>query len=128
MTTLEARDRLAIMVQAKANPTLCPPELDYCLARARLCDDHGNVPTDPAWCPTWNWNIAACEGWRLKQGKAANYHAVTIDGRTFSADQVFRQCRQMAEDYRRRIVGSAILSDADWWDGGLPLVCNCDAL
>ena len=126
MTALEARDRLAILAQAKANPTLCPSELDYCLLRARVCDPHGVPPSDPTWCPSWNINYAAREAWLLKAGKAANYHAVTIDGRTFAADQVFKQCRQMSEDFRRRIVGT-VLYQTDLWDGGLPLVCNCDA-
>ena len=78
MTALEARDRLAVMVQAKANPTLCPPELDYCLSRARVCDPHGNAPDSPEWCASWNFNVAAREAWELKAGKAAIRARVTL--------------------------------------------------
>jgi hypothetical protein len=127
MTALEARDQLAMLAQAKANPTLCPPELDYCLARARVCDPHGNAPTSPDWCGTWNFNLAAREAWELKANKCANYHDVTIDGRTFAAEQVFKHCQAQADRYRKRLAGT-IQYDADWWDGGLPLVCNCDAI
>jgi hypothetical protein len=128
MTTLEARDLLATMVQAKANPTLCPPELDYCLSRARVCDDHGAAPADPDWCGTWDFNRAAREAWELKAGKAANYHDVTIDGRTFAANQVFKDCQAQADRYRRRIAGT-IQCDADLSNSGsLPLTCTCEAI
>lgn len=126
MTTLEARDLLAVMVQAKANPTLCPPELDYCLSRARICDIHGAPPADPDWCGAWNFNQAAREAWELKAGKAANYHDVTIDGRTFAASQVQKQCRQMAEDYRRRLAGTIQYYPAPNDLGVLPLTCTCN--
>jgi hypothetical protein len=128
MTALEARDLLAVMTAAKSNPTLCPPELDYCLSRARVSDPHGNPPNSPDWCGTWNLNLAAREGWELKAGKAANYHDVTIDHRLFAANQVFKDCQAQADRYRNRLAGT-IQYDADLWDdGGLPLVCNCDAI
>jgi hypothetical protein len=127
MTTLEARDRLAMIVQAKANPTLDPLELDYCLTLARVCDPHGNPPADPEWCGAWNFNLAAREAWELKAGKAANYHDVTIDGRTFAAGQVKKHCEEQAERYRRRLAGT-IPSHAELSDSGnLPLTCNCEA-
>jgi|SoimicMinimDraft_4_1059732.scaffolds.fasta_scaffold255675_1 hypothetical protein len=127
MTALEARDRLAILAQAKSNPTLCPPELDFCLSRARVCDVHGNAPDSADWCGAWDIIIAAREAWELKAGKAANYHDVTIDGRTFAANQVFKDCQAQADRYRRRIAGTISCQTTYSHGDGLPLVCNCDA-
>jgi hypothetical protein len=128
MTNLEARDRLAILVQAKANPTLCPPELDFCLERARVCDAGGLVPADPAWAGAWDFNVAAREGWELKAGKAANYHDIAVDNRAFSANQVFKDCQAQADRYRRRIAGTISCRATSDNSGTLPLTCTCEAI
>lgn len=127
MTTLEARDLLAGMVAAGSNPTLCPPELDYCLSRARICDAGGLPPADPAWAGAWDFNVAAREAWELKAGKAANYHDVTIDGRTFAANQVFKDCQAQADRYRRRLAGTVQFAAPANDMGVLPLTCTCEA-
>lgn len=116
-----------MIVDAKSVPALDPLELDYCLGRARVADPHGNAPTSLDYCSTWNFDLAAREAWELKANKAANYHDVTIDGRTFAAGQVMKHCQEQADRYRRRLATSAMLYGANSWDSGLPLVCDCDA-
>ena len=121
---LDARQKLSFLARASDDPTLCPPELDYCLELSRISDDHLNAPISTNWCGAWNLNRAAYEAWLLKAGKCASFHDITIDGRTFSASQVYKQCNDMADRFRRRLAGTIDLGYSN--DAvGLPLTCTC---
>lgn len=46
---------------------------------------------------------ATADAWDLKTNKASDHHAVSINGRNFSADQVKAHCEERAKFYRRRL-------------------------
>lgn len=59
------------------------------------------------WAPTWDLEAAAAKGWELKAGKAAEDFPFTTDAQTFERHKVMDHCERMAQNYRRRTVGSA---------------------
>ena len=59
-----------------------------------------------AWRPTWNLNRAAVRGWELKAGKATSRYNFATDDQRFERAQVAASCREQADMYRRRLLGS----------------------
>ena len=58
------------------------------------------------WSPTWDLRSAAFEGWMRKAGKAAGRFNFQTDGQSFERGMTHAQCIAMADQYRRRGVGS----------------------
>ncbi|MEO6467497.1 MAG: hypothetical protein ABIP21_00245 [Acidimicrobiia bacterium] len=53
------------------------------------------------WAPTWDFDVAAYEGWRLKSGKLVGAFDFGEDMQTFTRSQMFAHCRAMADSFRR---------------------------
>jgi hypothetical protein len=106
MTQQEALDLLKAETAAGFDPKLSDTELESILLRARLADTDGRAPSDEDWEPTYDLNRAAAHGWRLKAGKCANHHGVTMKGRIFAAQQVYEHCLQQEREYKKRIGGT----------------------
>jgi hypothetical protein len=60
----------------------------------------------------WDLNSAAAEGWRLKAGKAANRFDFGSDVNSFSRDQVYKHCIEMAKHYGSNVVSLDTLGAA----------------
>lgn len=106
MTESEARALLKLMTSASTEPKLTDDEINLILSTAKLSDTEGRAPSDAEWEPTWDLNRAAARGWDIKAGRASDHHAVTINGRVFSAQQVYEHCEEQARKYRKRIAGT----------------------
>lgn len=107
MTAEEARERLARMTEAAERPELVDPdELDELLATHARNDSEDRAPTDEDWEPTYNFNAAAADGWRRKQGRAAGTSSSdSLDDPSYSPDDwLFLHCQRMAEHYAARDV------------------------
>ena len=112
MTPEQAAERLARMTAASTAPELTDDDLAALLADAAREDARGNGPTVDGWEPTYDFNWAAAEGWRMKAGAAAALYAVTADGAGFQRNQVFEHCERMAAHYAARVTSDA-LADRD---------------
>jgi len=106
MTVSEARDELEAMLAWEAVPALTTTEVTLCLNRSRVIDADGLAPSDADWTPTYDLNIGAAHGWRLKAGKAAGLHDYRTAGLGVSKSQIRKACLAMADEYRRKIAAS----------------------
>jgi hypothetical protein len=95
-------DRLAELIANDQQPTLSPEALEQILERHRMVDKDGYAPNDVDWIPTYDFNRAAAEGWRLKAGRVAADFNITIEGRQLSRSDLVKQFLQMAKEYARR--------------------------
>ena len=106
LTVKQQRARLARMVSADTNPVLENDDLDLLLAMHATVDSAGLLPSDVNWTPTYHMMKAAYEGWLWKAGRVADLSSVRTGDMTFEDGMIFEHCTNMAERYRRRIVGS----------------------
>lgn len=104
MDEVEARDQIRILVSASSDPVLEEVELDMLVETAKRADADGLPPDDDNWDPTWDLNSAAWQGWTLKAGKAAGRFTFSTDQQRFERGAVISHCRQMAMEYRRRLI------------------------
>lgn len=99
MNQVEARARLALLVDASTEPVLDAPDLDDLLRRASIDDEVGNHPDSDAWTPRYNLNLAASLGWKLKQGRLSNAYLFMSGGKMLSRNQMFDHCERMSRRY-----------------------------
>ena len=99
-------ENLRILTQADVEPGLTEQELNFLIEKFAVEDAEGRSPQNPEWQPTCDLNAAAAEGWRLKAGKLAHQHDVTIDSQNFSASQKHTACMAIAEMYRKKTKAS----------------------
>lgn len=115
LTEAEARARLQRMVSADCEPTLSDVEVDDLLVLAKRTDQYGVEPRYAAsWTPTWELNAVAAEGWRTKMGKAASATDFSMDGVSYTRDQLLAHCERMVAQYEGRISrrdGGPIVTD-----------------
>lgn len=106
MTENEARIELEYMLDYNTAPVLSVEEVELCLTRSKVVDVDGLAPTDDDWTPTWDLNIGAAHGWRLKAAKVAGLHDYSTSGLNVSKSQIRQGCLEMAKEYRRKIAVS----------------------
>lgn len=61
------------------------------------------------WVRTWDLNRGAAEGWRWKAAALAGKFDFSADGASYNRSQAVKQCQDMAAQYARKIVSSAIV-------------------
>ena len=83
-------------------PVLTDTELDELLIPCCVKDGEGLPPSDPAWTPTYDLNLAAANGWLIKAARAAAL-VETDPGSGVMTSKVFDNCRSMARIYRARV-------------------------
>ena len=110
MTADEALEELEAMLDWESVPALSEAEVTLCLNRSKLVDSAGLAPTDDDWDPTWDLNIGAAHGWRLKAAKAAKWHDYSTAGLKVDKSQIRAGCLEMAKEYRRKIAASVPLT------------------
>jgi hypothetical protein len=99
-------EHLRILTQADLEPGVTEQELNFLLERFAVIDSEGRSPQNPEWQPTCDLNAAAAEGWRIKAGKFAHQHDVTVDAQDFNASQKHAQCMAMAERFAKKVKAS----------------------
>lgn len=99
MTEEEATARLKMMVAWEDTPAFTSDEIDDLLARHKVPDADGYLPSDAGYTDTWSLRAAAREGWTIKMGRAAKLQSTDLDGDRMSANQIFDHCERMARRY-----------------------------
>jgi hypothetical protein len=96
------KDKLKKMTAWNVDPQLTDAEIDELLIAASLADSTGLPPSDPAWTPTYDLNLAAVSGWTIKAGRASALVEVDPPGSGLFSSKVFDNCRAMARIYRAK--------------------------
>lgn len=100
-----------------AEPVLSPEELQDCLDRAAVPDSAGLFTDSDDWTPSYDYQRAAGNGWRLKAAKVAADYSITIEGRELNRQQMIDNFLKMAADADAnsspRFFG--LTSDAESW-------------
>ena len=99
MNQVEARARLALLVDASNEPVLGAPDLDDLLRRSRVADAAGYAPDDVGYEDTWNLNHAASLGWKIKAGRLTNAYLFMSGGKMLSRNQMYDHCMAMSRRY-----------------------------
>lgn len=109
MNATDALARLKRMVQDDVEPTLSDDDLNDLLSLAAVVDADDRRPDNDAWEPTYSvifLNASAAEGWMVKAGKLSAGETFSSDGASFNPEVRIRSCLDLAERYRKRVVGT----------------------
>jgi hypothetical protein len=96
------KDKLKKMTAWNTDPQLTDAEIDELLIAASKVDAAGLPPSDPAWTPTYDLDLAAASGWMIKAGRASALVEVDPPGSGLFSSKVFENCRAMARLYRAK--------------------------
>jgi len=112
MLRATAKIQLQRMTAYAVAPTLCDDEIEALLDLSRRAAADGRGIDDSGWIETYDLNWAAYEGWNWKAAKCSDQFATAIsaDGISMHAEQVFDHCEKMADRYRRRIAQSGAVN------------------
>jgi hypothetical protein len=127
MDAAAAEALLRSMTAASDDPALSDAEVAALLAASRIADATGLAPSDTAWTATYNLNIGARDGWKLKMGKVAGRFDFGSDVNRFSRSQFFAHCEKMVKAYSRAVAGSATLASSGMdaaFDPVIPVIGN----
>lgn len=115
LSEADAHARLTDMTAATCNPELSDLDVERLLVYAKVPDKYGITPDIDGWTPTWDLDVAAAHGWRIKAGRAASSTGFSADGASYSLDQLIANCEKMASMYEARAFHgvSYVTSDVD---------------
>lgn len=102
----EISAEIAALCSAAAYPVLTADQLAFLLKASRRADQNGVSVNDPTWMPTYNVNYAVYKGWQLKAGNSASKTDISDQDQKISRSQVFKQCLDMAKEWRKKLTGS----------------------
>lgn len=97
------RDRLKRALDWDATPTLTEDDIDDVILMAARVDEFGFPPTDPMWEETFDFDLAAYEGWGRKAAKAASMVDFTADDTSIKRSQYLQFCKDMQQRYASRM-------------------------
>jgi hypothetical protein len=106
MTHAQAVALLERKTSALSDPALSLDDIDLLLLTHRRADRWGTAPGFDGWEPTWDLDAAAAEGWRWKAAAIADRFGFSADGATFSRDQQWQHCMEMAGRFGARSIRS----------------------
>ena len=95
------RDMLELMLANDTEPILDADTVTELLLRARVVDASNRWPTEDDYEDTYNLNIAAARGWRLKAARVAADYDLDVDGKGLSRSQMAEAMLKMASGYAR---------------------------
>jgi hypothetical protein len=106
-------EKLIDMLGGNAEPVLDPTTtLAQLVTDAQTRDSWGRWTTDTDYVPTYDLNLAAARGWRMKAGKVAAAYNFTIEGRQVDRGKMIENFLTMSKAYAALAkVGSARLRD-----------------
>lgn len=98
--------RIRTITAYQTDPTLTDAEITLLVDTYKVNDFSGLVPTDPDWEGTWDFNGAAHEGWLWKAAKVSEGYDFSSDVNSFSRDQLYQHCVDMAERWHKNKAGT----------------------
>ena len=101
MATLDDRDVLSSMLANDKEPILDADLISALLERAQTRDLRNRLPGEDDYEPTYNLNVAAARGWRMKAARVAADYDLNVDQKGLTRSQLIEQMLQMASAYAR---------------------------
>jgi hypothetical protein len=101
MAVLTDRDVLGLMLANDKEPILSADTISALLERAQVRDDYNRLPGEDDYVPTYNLNVAAARGWRMKAARVAADYDLDVDQKGLTRSQMIKQMLQMANEYAR---------------------------
>ena len=102
----EILSEISVLCNAATYPALTTDQLAYLLTQSRRADGLGTSVSDPAWIPTYNLNYAVYKGWQIKASNAASAADYADTDQKVSRSQVYRQCSDMAMQWRKKLTAT----------------------
>jgi hypothetical protein len=100
---LTERALLEAMLANDTEPVLDGDTIDTLLEDAKIRDRTGLYPDDNGYTTTYNLNVAAARGWRLKAARVAADYDLDVDGKGLNRSQMVDQFLTMASAYAKLV-------------------------
>lgn len=127
MAELTAEALLRSMVAASDDPELSDDEIATLLAASAVADSNGFAPTSDSWTPTYNLNIGARSGWKLKMAKTAGRYDFGSDIHRVSRSQFFAHCQEMVRQYSKGVNTYVQMESTSMSNSFDPVIGNLNA-
>jgi len=101
MAVLTQRALLETMLANDEEPILSEDVIETLLENAQVRDRNGVYPDQDGYDLTYNLNVAAARGWRLKAARVAADYDLDVDGKGLSRSQMVDQFLSMASAYAK---------------------------
>ena len=88
--------------QSASFPTLEPAEVSRAAELARVADSVGRAPSAAGYVATYNHNLAISLAWQIKAAKVAGNFDFASGNQRFNRSQVYKQCKEQADSYRKK--------------------------
>ena len=94
--------RLRRMVSELDDTTYNDDDIRAYLSNWALVDSEGRDPDNDDWTEAYDLHAAAAEIWEEKAAKVSHQHDFSADGSSFSANQMYNNCMEMARYHAAR--------------------------
>jgi hypothetical protein len=112
MDEARARSLLENMIAWDQIPALTTDQVDSLMILSQRSDTYGFSPGDDDYDPTWDLNAGAAEGWRWKAAAVSGSFDFVTDSQRFDRSQMAAMCLRMSQEYRRRMLVSAVVGSS----------------
>ncbi len=105
VTLTAARDFLVLRTAADLEPVVTNANVETFLNECKLADSAGRAPTDAAWVPTWDLDLAEAMIYERKAALISQQVTFERDGSKFDLTDRVNGYKERAEKARRRRIG-----------------------
>lgn len=105
VTLTAARDFLVLRTAADMEPVVTNANVETILGQCKLADSAGRAPTDTAWEPTWDLDLAEAMIYERKAAMIGQQTTFSRDGSKFDLTDRVNGYKERAEKARRRRIG-----------------------
>ena len=105
VTLTAARDFLVLRTAADLEPVVTNANVETFLNECKLADSAGRAPTDTAWVPTWDLDLAEAMIYERKAAMIGQQVTFSRDGSKFDLTDRVQGYKDMAMKARRRRIG-----------------------
>ena len=112
LTEAQAGEELTLITDATSWPQVASAEVVRFVRQARRVDAAGLLVTDALWTATYDLNWAAAKIMRLKAMRTSAAFDVSTDGNTYTRSQLQKQFLTMAQEFSRKVSGSAPIASS----------------
>jgi hypothetical protein len=109
VTLTAARDFLVLRTAADQEPVVTNANVETFLGQCKLADSAGRAPTDTAWVPTWDLNLAEAMIYERKAAMISQQVTFERDGSKFDLTDRVNGYKERADKARRRRVSGVPL-------------------
>ena len=106
MTSSEAYNQIALLLQPDSEPILTTIEVSGLVSLSARADNYNRAPSNSDWTPTYDIYAGVTFGWKIKAAKVAGSYQFKDDTLELHREQVIEQCLKMASEFSKMTVNS----------------------